>query len=112
MKKKPDGTRDLPACTWILPTLRGYYTVVDLHPSRSGNCIRIGCAKCKCQRVIYHKENCQNKQTRFQAFCLVCENMIVVEVRRVRGGDATVAPKKKGKPKKAGPYKTPKNPYG
>lgn len=75
----------------ILPALRGYYTVFD--PSARpelGNHILIGCAKCKCQRVLYHKENCKNKQTRFPAFCLRCGTMITVEVRKVKGGDRSV----------------------
>ena len=66
----------------ILPALRGYYTNLE------ANHIKVECSRCKCERVIYHKENCKNKQTRFPAFCLKCGSMIVVEVRRVKGGDA------------------------
>lgn len=86
----------------ILPALRGYYTsLVDRLPTRQGNAIRIGCQRCKCERVLYHKENCGNRQTRFPAFCLKCGSMIVVEIRKVKGKRKEVmrpmAPKKKGK---------------
>lgn len=89
----------------ILPTLRGYYTVFEPNARPElGNHILIGCKKCKCQLWLYHKENCKNAQTRFPAFCLKCGSMIVVEVRKVKGGDR-VALSKKGKP-----VKVPKKP--
>lgn len=70
----------------ILPTLRGYYTSLgDPPPTRGGNYILVGCSRCGNERVLYHKENCGNKQTRFPAFCLKCESWIVVEVRKVKG---------------------------
>ena len=91
----------------ILPTLRGYYTSLgDPPPIRHGNCIRIGCAKCKCQRVIYHQENCNNMQTRFPAFCLKCGSMIVVEVRKVEEKEVMRVKHGKG-PKPKPPVKKP-----
>lgn len=69
----------------ILPALRDYYTVFETYPRPDGgNCIRIGCAACGNERVLYHKENRKNRQTRFPAFCLRCQTMIVVEVRKVK----------------------------
>ncbi len=46
----------------ILPALRGYYTAFDLSARPGeGNYILIGCRKCKCQRVLYHKEDCHEQ---------------------------------------------------
>ena len=72
----------------ILPALRGYYT------NLGANHIKVGCSRCKCERAIYHKENCKNRQYRFPAYCFSCGSMIVVEVRKVVGKEVVCVGKK------------------
>ena len=76
----------------ILPALRGYYTNLE------ANHIRVGCSRCKCERVIYHKENCKDRQYRFPAYCFSCDSMIEVEVRKVKGGGVDEPSRRRTKP--------------